>query len=231
VCESCLAASKGEGPDGVCGPIAAGADPDSECDDEGSPSCGHDGTCDGAGACALYALGTVCNAATCASAATVDPADTCDGAGNCVADDVLDSCAPLSCVDGACVATCASDADCAAGFACDATSAECRPSAVACSADGADLLDPGGLALAHCSPYVCSGGRCLDQCSTSTECATGYVCDPAAKRCAAPSEVPPSSNDGGCGCRIGRSSGTTGTGLAALTALLLVRRRRRRFEQ
>src|SRR5688572_26032504 len=62
-CEACTAALKGSGPDGVCGPIAAGADPQDECAVQGEASCGFDGNCDGAGACSRYAAGTLCREA------------------------------------------------------------------------------------------------------------------------------------------------------------------------
>ena len=51
-CVACTAALKGSGVDGVCGPIAAGTDPESECNAQGVASCGNDGNCNGSGACA-----------------------------------------------------------------------------------------------------------------------------------------------------------------------------------
>ena len=41
---------------GTCSPVPVGArDPHGVCVDQGAPSCGHDGTCDGLGGCSLYA--------------------------------------------------------------------------------------------------------------------------------------------------------------------------------
>ncbi|MEZ4311893.1 MAG: hypothetical protein R3F14_28010, partial [Polyangiaceae bacterium] len=66
-CNACTAAKKGSGggPDGVCAPIEAGTDPDSEC--FGTLSCG------GASACALLSNGTSCTTgAECTSGQCVD---------------------------------------------------------------------------------------------------------------------------------------------------------------
>jgi hypothetical protein len=75
-CQACVASKKG-GVDGVCGNITANTDPDAECADQGATSCGTNGFCDGAGACAKYAAGTTCRA----SAGNCDVAETCPGAG------------------------------------------------------------------------------------------------------------------------------------------------------
>lgn len=55
-CEACNVAGK----IGTCSPIPSGTDPDDECEDEGAETCGKNGFCNGAGACELYAAGTVC---------------------------------------------------------------------------------------------------------------------------------------------------------------------------
>ena len=82
LCNACSSAKTGMA-DGLCGPVAAGTDPDSECAQDTFASCGHDGTCDGAGACRLYLAGTSCTNETC-SGSTDAPARTCDGAGTCL---------------------------------------------------------------------------------------------------------------------------------------------------
>ena len=78
VCEACNLA----GHVGVCWPVSAGQDPDSECAKQATSTCGRDGACDGKGACRLHASGTVCAAATCVTS-TSSRDKQCDGKGSC----------------------------------------------------------------------------------------------------------------------------------------------------
>ena len=113
-CRSCAIA----GSEGQCIAVPAGADPLSQCADEGAASCGHDGACDGAGACRHYASGTVCAAASCGGAMSM-PARTCNGGGSCLMV-VPASCGAYTC-DGAgstCRTTCSADSDCTTGNVC-----------------------------------------------------------------------------------------------------------------
>jgi hypothetical protein len=83
---------------GRCALIAAGApDPRFMCADQGAASCGTNGTCDGAGACARYAATTTCAASRCDGDMFV-AASTCAG-GHCAAP------AAITCDPGACAAT------------------------------------------------------------------------------------------------------------------------------
>lgn len=59
-CLSCLAAHKGGGEDGVCGPVSEGTDPKEGCDEQPPEACGTTGVCDGNGACAWTPEGTPC---------------------------------------------------------------------------------------------------------------------------------------------------------------------------
>lgn len=79
-CEACTAAKKGQGSDGVCGPITAGADPENECA----------GTfaCNGAGACQSCMDGVKNGAET-----------GVDCGGSCAVCGSLPQNAPLSCLD------------------------------------------------------------------------------------------------------------------------------------
>src|SRR6185369_11738732 len=63
-CSACSSAKTGMA-DGHFAPVTAGTDPDSECAQEAATTCGHDGTCDGAGACRLYLAGTGCSNDSC----------------------------------------------------------------------------------------------------------------------------------------------------------------------
>lgn len=60
-CTACTSAKKGQGVDGVCGPIALGTDPDAECVEKDPNTCGTTGQCNGAGACEVYGAGIECD--------------------------------------------------------------------------------------------------------------------------------------------------------------------------
>ena len=104
ICKSCaLTASAG-----VCSNIAAGTvDVLSRCSDQGAPSCGTDGFCDGSGACRLYGASTPCAQPSCpAGQSTQTNGRTCNGLGVCQTATTL-ACSPYVC-DGAtaCRGTC-----------------------------------------------------------------------------------------------------------------------------
>jgi len=58
-CEQCGAAGRR----GFCDPVPVAQDPDDDCADQGAASCGLNGSCSGARACALYPAGATCAAA------------------------------------------------------------------------------------------------------------------------------------------------------------------------
>ena len=63
-CLSCLGKYTGAA-DGLCKPSKAGTDPDNECKTMDVSTCGFTGMCDGAGQCAQYPAGKICQAASC----------------------------------------------------------------------------------------------------------------------------------------------------------------------
>lgn len=149
-CSACSAAKKGGmSQDGVCGPIGAGADPDSECTDQGQPGCKNDGMCDGAGKCRNYAAGSQCLGSTCANAVQTN-ASQCDGAGTCVAGGMT-SCTPFLCAGNACAGMCASDPQCVAGDYC---------AGGACVAKQPNGNGCGGPN--QCASNLCVDGVCCD---------------------------------------------------------------------
>jgi len=136
-CVSCRASEKASGADGSCGPVKsgidpkstcglcqacsgsgscspvpAGSDPKEQCLDSGSPECGTDGECDGAGACRKYATSSGCTPRPCVSE---------------------DDCKSGYCVDGICCdSACAGDGDskcvaCSAGKKGSGIDGECGP--------------------------------------------------------------------------------------------------------
>ncbi len=134
---------------GTCWPIDQGvADPRGVCVDQGAPSCGSTGTCDGFGGCTKYAPETICIAASCTGTRRNTPG-TCDGLGTCRPQGVQ-NCSPFLCAGGACTQACASDADCDAGHAC--VNGRCGLE---------NLGQPCGVGT-ECLSGICAEGVCCD---------------------------------------------------------------------
>lgn len=224
-CSACRGALTGAF-DGQCRPISAGTDPDGECDDEGSASCGRDGACDGARACRLYAAGVTCAAASCA-AGVASSEDQCDGAGACV-DGGSVSCAPYTCGASACRSSCAADAECATGHFCEGGAC------VSQRAQGASCARGAECASGFCTDGVCCDTACTSTCAACVAARTGGadgVCAPIAAgtdpdaECAA-SSTSTCGTDGSCdgagACRLhaaGTSCGASCTGASAVQSL------------
>jgi hypothetical protein len=196
-CGSCQACNVG-GSAGTCAPLAAGAaDPKGVCTDNGAPSCGTNGRCDGAGGCQKYTDGTSCAAATCpAGSATLKLAGTCSG-GSCQVS--TQSCAPYFCDGaGACQTSCNVDVDCAAGFYC--TSGACVAKTVqggACTADNQ-------CGTGHCVDNVCCGSSSCGSCQACNVAGNPGTCTPIAagtidpKHMCADNGAPACSTNGKC---------------------------------
>jgi len=155
---------------------------DADCDGllSNGCGCGSDADCElcneAQGLCSWYcessadcASGQYCNdAGVCTNGCTSD--SQCPGAceeGRCVAcDESADCPAGLSCSQGACVALCASDADCSNGLLCDTEAGSC----VACFQDS------------DCGQGSCREGQCVVGCQNDGDCAPG-VCDETAGHC------------------------------------------------
>jgi len=136
---------------GACANVAASTDPLGQCALEAQSSCQQDGFCDGAGACDLWAAGTICNAALCIGS-TLQVADQCNGTGVCV-DQGNTDCSPYMCnaTSDACRASCTLNVHCVSGFHC-----------------------AGGF----CVPDSPAGTPCvLDSECASTFCRDGYCCN------------------------------------------------------
>jgi hypothetical protein len=163
-CAACTTAKKGGGVDGTCGAIQAGGDPDDECADQGATSCGTNGVCDGQGACALYAAGSVCAPGSCMGTNVIQP-NLCDGSGACVVSGMKD-CSPDPCVAGTCQSTCVTDADCAMATAyCGGGTCQSKKPAGEAAA-GANECFSGFVADGVCCTSACQNGAC-DACSVA----------------------------------------------------------------
>jgi len=164
-CQGACVACDQIGREGTCWPTDAGLkDPRGVCQDAGATSCGHTGTCDGFGGCALYRAETICVAPSCASD-RLNTAGTCDGVGVCRAPGVQ-TCQPYRCVNAACNTKCTTDADCQAGHACVAGSCGPKQNGQVCAA-GAE----------------CASGFCVDGICCTDACAG------ACRSCALPSSM------------------------------------------
>lgn len=169
-CVACTAARKGSGADGVCAPVAADTDPKGACAvDPGYPSsCGADGSCDGAGACRLYAkVGTACGATTCTAGSV--SGQTCNGGGAC--ETAATPCTPYACGAAACKSSCAADTDCAPSAFCGATGA-CIPRRL----NGASCGEARECASALCADGVCCNSVCSGRCESCNEPGAAGTC-------------------------------------------------------
>lgn len=149
-CRSCLKNQTGLASDGLCGDILDDSDPGAECTiDVAYPtSCKAPGTCNGTGACRVYAKNGTISAANVCSGSTLT-SKTCDGAGN---QQVLQTpCYP---------------------YKCNAGGTGCR---VACT-EGTAAQDCDDDSF--CQNGVCVGQKPLGSaCQTGTECESGFCAD------------------------------------------------------
>jgi hypothetical protein len=155
---------------GQCLPVTAGqADPHGVCRDDGLASCGMTGGCNGQGACARYAAGSVCKPSACAGGSMI-PAGSCDGRGSCLEGPAI-TCDPFMCGGEACLETCTTDADCVPPATCAGGSCGKRGLGQVCQT--ADQCKSGFCADGVCCTDACAGkcrscslpialGRCVD---------------------------------------------------------------------
>ena len=170
------------GSEGHCTAVAAGTDPRGECAPDSVDSCGHDGECDGNGACRHSAAGTACGGTSCANG-TITYAPACDGNGTCVPGTTA-SCAPYVCADAtACATTCTPpDINCAPPAVC--TNGSCGQRAL-----GQPCTMPSDCASSFCAQGVCCNAACTGSClscdvtgkvGTCSPLPSGTQCAPAA---------------------------------------------------
>jgi len=182
---------------GTCASVPmGGSDPAGQCRDQGAPSCGTDGVCDGAGGCRLYAAGTECAAPTCPTGSTTATLSrTCDGAGNCRAG-VMQSCAPYNCNGTACKAACTGNGDCSGTNVCNDGSCGKKRLGQICAAaaecdsgncvDGVCCSSPSCMSCRSCN-VTGSAGACTavpagaaephGLCQPAPPCGTNGTCD------------------------------------------------------
>ncbi len=141
---------------GVLDPRAARGekDPAKICADEGAPSCGQNGRCDGAGGCQDYRDGTVCRDARC-DGTSATAAGMCQGGGCAVP--AATGCSPYQgCSGNVCRSGCTSDGQCASGFVC--RNGKC----------GKRLTGEVCTRAPECASGFCAQGRCCGSACTAS---------------------------------------------------------------
>jgi hypothetical protein len=194
-CMACSAAAKGQGADGVCGPVLAGLDPDDDCAPQGNPPCQTPGICNGSGACATV-VGQPCAATSCESETVQTNIQVCNTALQCVSSGSTD-CSPYRCRNGACLLSCTSSDDCISGSACI----------------GSHCLAPGDNGTPCTDAAQCTSGHCVDGVCCNTDC--GGMCQ------ACKASLKSSGFDGICGAaKYGLPCGATTCSNAQVTGQL-----------
>jgi hypothetical protein len=149
-CVSCALPAR----EGTCWPTEAGvADPNKLCADQGAPSCGTNGKCDGLGSCARYPADTECAISVCYGS-KLNTSATCDGLGTCRPPGLV-NCSPFRCTEGACTVTCKADSDCDVGIAC--VNGTCGPKQNGQTCKAAGECKSGQCVDGFCCESACSG--------------------------------------------------------------------------
>ncbi len=148
-CEACNVPND----EGNCQPVAIAVPGDrSACAGAGTACAG---TCDGASTACVYPnTSTACRTASCQNGYEIDAAN-CDGAGGCAY--VFRFCQPYVCGPSACLDACDDNADCVAGYVCNAGTCKL--------ALGTYCTDNNQCASGFCTDSRCCESDCSGQCS------------------------------------------------------------------
>jgi len=209
-CKACNVSGK----EGICSPLAVGADPapgHAGCGPDAQSTCQRDGKCDGAGKCRLWQLGTVCNPGTCNAGTNMVTSDgTCDGNGTCGLGTTI-TCAPYICMDAkVCYQTCSGNAQCSSGNVCTGTSCGKKPLGSTCTSS--TECQNGTDSNPHCVDGVCCDTGCTGTCQYCALSASKGTCS-----------LVPNGQDPRSVCPAGanticRPGGCTGTTMACIIA-------------
>ena len=151
---------------GSCKPVAAGGSSAGGCAVD-TTACGHDGTCDGNGAC-RFAVPTVgCGTPAC-SAGQLTATGNCNGVGACTTPGAAACSGGVVCASGtACKpSTCTADADCTSGLCLSGACAAKRGSGQSCSANDQ-------CTSTFCVDTVCCNVACNGTCQGCNESGAG----------------------------------------------------------
>ena len=136
-------------------------------------TCGLDGMCNGMGACRRYPANTVCGADSC-TGSTAMLAARCTAAGTC-GTPMLQNCSPYVCnaTSTTCRTSCATTADCAAGFTCIGSICAKKPNGSTCAM--ANECESN-----YCQQGVCCNTGCAGTCMACNLATTMGTCSPIA---------------------------------------------------
>jgi hypothetical protein len=245
-CEACTAELKGDGADGVCGPVPPERDPDDDCVLSPGAPCEDAVQCDTGfcvdGLCCDGVCADQCEAcdvegsegqcvpvtgpprggrAACDASPPDDLCDTgvCDGVDRTMCSGTIGPCDPYACTMDGCLDSCSTDDDCATGHHCQdgvCLTGQCN---------GTTAITPEGQEI-ECAPYICQAdGTCRTSCADVKDCAEPFGCD-FAGRCV---QRPPNDVPSDCACRaLGTSRAPSRAGwlVGVLLFGLFIRRRR-----
>ncbi len=160
---------------GVCSLVPAGVQPSdlSECPADKALTCGKDGTCDGAGACRKYVVGTECKPGTC-SGDSITGAMTCDGNGSC-SQSATTPCDPYSCDPNTnlCATACTANSQCAAGPTQACVAGSCGE-----KLNGAAALSGAECVTGFVANGVCCNVACAGPCVSCHLPGSVGICEP-----------------------------------------------------
>ena len=196
-CMACSMAKTGAA-DGYCRAATAGTNPHNDCAAD-TTACGHDGTCDGVGACRYQGTSVSCGAVSCTGQGTYTPLGHCNGGGTCLGGTAGPCPGNMPCASiTACATTCTplSTTGCPTGYKCTASGTNCVLATMTCAGSTCPIANGGGECCGittspSSSVYaeVCispGGTTCAQssartyhaemQCHSKTDCPSGQIC-------------------------------------------------------
>jgi hypothetical protein len=160
------------GKQGTCSPVPEGVEHPT-CADQGTASCGFDGTCDGRGSCRKYPAGSRCSPGRC-SGSSITAEGACDGDGRCELGPVV-TCAPFSCDPSGdipiCFSRCTTSDQCVPGR-------QCLTGSCGTKLDGAACVDSTECTTGFCVDGICCDSPCDGPCSSCAGAGSTGVCRP-----------------------------------------------------
>ena len=174
-CQACSTAKTGAS-NGLCRPVSAGSDPDSECAVDTGNACGRDGTCDGVGACRYQVLGTACGSGSCSGEGSYTPRGQCNGSGTCVAGTAGSCAGHLLCASSSTCATNCTDRSttgCPSGYKCVGGNS-CVVATLPCGGGAACQVGNGGNCCVTIAPGPANTPWIYTCLATLDSCATPY---------------------------------------------------------